>query len=215
MTGAPKKSKAAITRALEASFNSEGGGGGTGGTTGSGPNTGGLPPMGGPPVGNALLGFHLLCAGTVAIPPGSPGQTPSTWTCAVYFLGLKLGTVQDLVKGFIVGGTVAALAPIPQTGGKLAAGLAFPVAFSAQGFSCIGGGLAVGSPGRAFNFGPLTGNVGNARNVLSGPSFSGGVQGPGVQGYQFVWNLSGGLFGPTVGTPGWSLAGTVSWCPSF
>jgi RHS repeat-associated protein len=194
-----------------------GGGGGSGGSGGGGapPSSGGS--GSGSPVGNNLLGFNLFCAGhTVNTGPfPSPSAQPSAWNCALYFLQWQLGTLPNLVNGFIVAGTVTALFPIPQTGGRVAGGVAVPFAFSAQGFSCIGFGPAIGSAGKAFNVGPLTGNINNARNVLSGPSFSGGVQGPGVQGYQFVWNLSGTLFGPTVGTPGWSLAGTVSGCPGF
>lgn len=76
-----------------------------------------------------------------------------------------------------------------------------------------GGGGAIGSVGKAFNFGPITGgDLGNARSVLSKFSVSTGWQSVPSVGAQGTANSSGLLYGPTFGTPGWSLSGTYSFC---
>jgi hypothetical protein len=78
---------------------------------------------------------------------------------------------------------------------------------------CVGLGGGVGTGGKAVNGGPLIhGNSNNAGAILSGFSWTGSGQATPLMGYQAIYNGSGALGGPTVGTPGVSLTGTYSKC---
>jgi len=182
--------------------------GGTGGGTSSG-TAGGAIPL--PPGVNAFLGFHVYCVQTTI------GGAVNPASCSLYFLGAKINTfplAADLsAAGLVIAGSVSGIVPVAYVGGL---GPTVQLAFSSQGWGCIGPGGAIGSVGKAFNFGPLTGgDLGNARNVLSGWSVSVGAQSPNpLVGAQAMANSSGWLYGPTGGTPGWSLSGSYSFCGS-
>ncbi len=78
---------------------------------------------------------------------------------------------------------------------------------------CVSAGLAVGTPGKAANFGPLIlGNVNSAKAILQGFSWGGNVQTTGATGGQDIRNLSGDVGGPTWGTPGASFSATYGAC---
>jgi RHS repeat-associated protein len=191
-----------------------GGGGGGGGQAGGGnPPPTGNPGSGGPttlpPGVNAFLGFHIYCVQTKI------GGVVNPANCALYFLGVPLNVFSlpaDLsAAGLLIAGSVTGIVPAAYVGG---AGPAVQLALSSQGWGCFGGGGAIGTVGKAFNFGPITGgDLGNARNVLSGWSVSTGWQSPSPAiGAQAMGNSSGWLYGPTLGTPGGSLQGTYSFC---
>jgi RHS repeat-associated protein len=197
------------------------GGGGGGAHGGTGPSAGGMPttgmPSGGgamPTLGNAFLGFHILC---VQIRIG--GGPPDPASCSLYFFGQKLidfRVLADLVNtGVPIAGAVTVLFPIPQTMGTLGGGFAVPMAFNVTGtkFGCIGLGPAFGTTGKTANFGPLVGgNLANQQSVLSGASVSVNYQGAPAAGAQAIWNFGGMLFGPTGGSLGFSASFTLSGC---
>jgi RHS repeat-associated protein len=92
---------------------------------------------------------------------------------------------------------------------EIPAGPAFTLSFDLnKGFACLGVGGGVGA--RGVNGGPLWGDTQNSGAILSGWSASINVAGP--IGVQRIDNLSGTLYGPTVGAPGASVAVTYSWC---
>jgi hypothetical protein len=157
---------------------------------------------------NAFLGFQIICV------QSKMGGVVYPATCALYFLNHRLNVFTlgaDLsAAGLVIAGSVTAIVPAAYVGG---AGPALQLAFSSQGWGCVGGGGAIGSVGKAFNFGPITGgDLGNAQNVLSGWSVSTGWQSVPSVGAQATGNSSGLLYGPAFGTPGWSLSGTYSFC---
>jgi hypothetical protein len=110
-----------------------------------------------------------------------------------------------------------AFIPIPVTGGTVAvtvSGAHIPQ----NNVYCLGGGLAVQTPsGKVVSGGPLTtGNLNNAKNILSGWSWSFGGQQTAGRGVQTVTNSSGSLGGPTAATaPGMSAGGGGMVCKSL
>ena len=99
---------------------------------------------------------------------------------------------------------------VPQVG--LIASVPFAYTPGSQ-TGCVGGGLGFATPGKAVNGGPLLlGNLPNSQSVLSGQSLSFNVQATPILGVQYITNRNGSLGGPTVGTPGGSIAYTGSAC---
>jgi hypothetical protein len=81
--------------------------------------------------------------------------------------------------------------------------------------ACVGIGPGFATPGKSVNVGPLLlGNLPNSQSVLSGQRLSFNVQATPLSGVQYMTNSSGSLGGPTVGTPGGSIAYTWSACGS-
>jgi hypothetical protein len=97
------------------------------------------------------------------------------------------------------------------------AGPAFAGAIHVQDATkgCVGAGWWAGTPGaKTLGAGPLVfGNLNNAKDILSGPSWSLNIQPTELIGFQVIWNSSGFLAGPTVALiPGAALSRTTSVC---
>lgn len=74
---------------------------------------------------------------------------------------------------------------------------------------CLGVGPGVGGPSSGLLVGPVLGS-GDPEQVLSGWSVS--VSGANGVGGQWIHNKSGIMAGPAVGTKGFALSVTYSWC---
>ena len=76
---------------------------------------------------------------------------------------------------------------------------------------CVGIGGGVG--GRGINGGPLIfSDPANAEEIISGYGWSATAQATPFIGYTAMWNSSGMMSGPTVGTPGLSISYGKNWC---
>lgn len=195
-------------------------GGGAPPNSGGGPTSSGPPTAGGdPPIGNNFLGFNLFCSGhnvyTGPIP--NPTPQPSVWSCVLYFLNWNLGKIGAFATNVGIAGSVfVPLVPIYE--GAAAGGVNIPFAIlPGSKIGCLGIGPGASAPAsKSLNAGPLLfGNLHNAQAILSGWSFSFGMQPNPGRGAQYIWNLSGPLGGPTAGSVGTSIAFTISKCAAF
>ena len=173
-------------------------------------------PNGPPSFGNNFIGFNLFCSGhTISTGPlPSPNAQPGAWSCALYFLQWQLGSLGTFLTSTGVAGSVF-IPLIPIYGGAAAVGANVPFAILPESkVGCIGIGPGVAAPAtKSVNFGPLLfGNLSNSQSILSGWSFSFGMQPNPARGAQYIWNFSGPLGGPTAGSVGTSAAFTISGC---
>ncbi len=135
---------------------------------------------------------------------------PTVGDAFTTFGGQFISTVETFAKQVPWAGSINVSIPPPEGPG----GFVFPTAYvPATKAGCVGGGFWVGTPSeRSVGGGPLLfGTLGNARNVLSGWSWSFNLQVTPAIGFQVIWNGNGILAGPTAGiVPGVGMARTWS-----
>lgn len=158
-------------------------------------------------------GVQVFPSSVTGIPNGS-GCTYGSGSCGGMIYGFTAGggtwlSWQDWLNWLRnVAWLGTAFIPIGPTGGTVA--ITLSAAHVPQGnVWCLGAGVALQTPsGKVVSGGPLTtGNLKNAKNILSGWSWSFGGQATPGRGVQTITNKSGSLSGPTVATGTGASAG--------